>query len=237
VHVRQGQRCAWDDGVGAATAAQLNEKREARTRASRDWLKHYWERRKTRRTTMLRTLSLALLTACALSVHSVEAEELAKTDSVPVEAQPSAISAAQSAPGKDLYMVCAFYAKPGTCETVYQQAMKDTSITAEAVRAEYTGYARYLNGAGSLTDADRQYLKDNDITVPPDLTAVNQAGLHNVINDPSLIPHVKRVAVNNFVSRAVEAELYCGFNNCKSAALETATTEDRGASAGPNSSS
>ena len=134
-------------------------------------------------------------------------------------------------------MVCAFYPKPGTCETVYQRAMKDASIAAEAVRAEYTGYARYLDGTGSLTDADRQYLKDNEVTLPPDLSAVNQAGLHHVINDPSLTADVKRVDVNNFLSRAVEAELYCGFNDCKSADVETATTGDRGGAASPNSSS
>lgn len=134
-------------------------------------------------------------------------------------------------------MVCAFYPKPGTCETVYQRAMKDTSITAQAVRAEYTGYARYLNGTGSLTDTDRQYLKDNGIMVPTDLSIVNQVGLHRVINDPSLTPDLRRAAVNNFLSRAVEAELYCGFNDCKAADVETATTGGRSAAANQNRSS
>ena len=186
---------------------------------------------------MLRTLSLAVLTACAMSVQSLEAEELAKTNSVPAAVQHSSISTASSAPGQDLYMVCAFYPKPGTCETVYQRAMKDTSITAQAVRAEYTAYARYLNGTGSLTDADRQYLKDNGILVPTDLSAVNQTGLHYVINDPSLTPDLKRGAVNNFLSRAVQAELYCGFNDCKAADVETATTDGRDAAAVQNRSS
>lgn len=118
-------------------------------------------------------------------------------------------------------MVCAFYPKPGTCESVYQQAMKDTSISAQAVRAEYTGYARYLNGTGSLTDADRRYLKDNAVMVPADLSAANQSGLHNVINDPSLNPDARRAAVNNFLSRAVEAELFCSLNDCNSAGIGT----------------
>jgi len=186
---------------------------------------------------MFRTLSLAALIACAMSVQSLEAEELAKVNHLPAAIQPSSTSTGPSTPGQDLYMMCAFYPKPGTCETVYQRAMKDTSITAEAVRAEYTGYARYLNGAGSLTDADRQYLKDNGITVPTDLSAVNQAGLHRVINDPSLNPDLKREAVNNFLSRAVQAELYCGFNDCKSADVETATTSGRDAGASQNRSS
>ena len=34
-------------------------------------------------------------------------------------------------------MVCAFYPKPGACEEVYRQAMRDNSISAEAVGAEY----------------------------------------------------------------------------------------------------
>jgi hypothetical protein len=113
--------------------------------------------------------------------------------------------------------------------------MKDKGITAQAVRAEYTSYARYLSGTGSLTDADRQYLKDNGIMVPTDLSAVNQAGLHRVINDRSLTPDLKRGAVNNFLSRAVQAELYCGFNDCKAANVEAATTSSRDAAASQNS--
>ncbi len=112
-------------------------------------------------------------------------------------------------------MLCTFYPKRGTCEPVYQRALKDNSITAEAVRAEYTGYARYLNGSSPLTDEDRQYLKETGILVPSDLSVVNQAGLHNVINDPALTADARRAAVNNFLSRAVEADLYCGFNNCQ----------------------
>ena len=185
---------------------------------------------------MLRTLSFAALTVCAMSVQSLEAEESAKANPLPTAIQPSSISAAPSAPGQDLYMVCAFYPKPGTCESVYQRAMKDTNITAQAVRAEYTGYARYLSGTRSLTDADRQYLKDNGIMVPTALSAVNQAGLHRVINDPSLTPDLKRGAVNNFLSRAVEAELYCGFNDCKSADVETAKTGFGGAASQNRSS-
>jgi len=118
--------------------------------------------------------------------------------------------------------VCAFYPNPGTCKPVYQRAMKDTSISAQAVRAEYLGYARYVNGTGSLTDADRQYLRNNKILMPPSLNAANQAGLHNVINDTGLNPDARRAAVNNFLSRAVEAELYCSFNDCKSAGAGTA---------------
>ena len=92
--------------------------------------------------------------------------------------------------------------------------MHDNSISAEAVRDEYSGYARYLNGAAPLTEADRQFLRDNGIRVPEDLNPANQTGLHNVINDASLSVDAKRTAVNNFLSRAVEAEIYCGLNGC-----------------------
>ncbi len=93
--------------------------------------------------------------------------------------------------------------------------MKDTDISAQAVRAEYTGYVRYLGGSETLTERDRAYLKENQITVPNYLSAANQAGLHNVINDTSLKADAKRAAVNNFLSRAVQAELYCHVNNCE----------------------
>lgn len=151
--------------------------------------------------------------AAALPLASATGEELAKADPAPViTAQASQPSAAASP--QNLYMVCAFYPKPGTCEDVYRRAMRDNSISAQAVRAEYAGYARYLNGAATLSEADRQFLKDSGIRVPQDLSPTNQGGLHNVINDPSLSDDAKRAAVNNFLSRAVEAEIYCGLNGC-----------------------
>jgi hypothetical protein len=139
-----------------------------------------------------------------------------------VDASLPAAKVNESRGGEDLYLLCGFYPKPGACEKVYQRALKDTSIAAQAVRAEYLGYARYLTGRGSLTDADRQYLKDNGIWLPADLTGANQAGLHNVINDLSLDPASRRIAVNNFLSRAVQAELYCRFNSCEEGAKEPA---------------
>ena len=154
------------------------------------------------------------LLATALPLASATGEELAKADPTPVITVQASPPSATASP-QDLYMVCAFYPKPGTCEGVYRQAMRDNSISAQAVRAEYTGYARYLNGAETLSEADRQFLKDSGIRVPQDLSPANQAGLHNVINDPSLSGDARSAAVNNFLSRAVEAELYCGFNNCE----------------------
>ncbi|HEY2010871.1 MAG TPA: hypothetical protein VGH23_17920 [Rhizomicrobium sp.] len=138
---------------------------------------------------------------------------MAKADRAPVFTAQATQTGTAASP-QDLYMVCAFYPKPGTCEDVYRRAMRDKSVSAEAVRAEYTGYARYLSGAATLSEADRQFLKDNGIRVPQDLSPANQAGLHNVINDASLSDDAKRAAVNNFLSRAVEAEIYCGLNGC-----------------------
>jgi hypothetical protein len=164
---------------------------------------------------MLRNLCLATLAACVVSAGGLHAGELPTAKAPSANTVTAGPSAAQTQPAADLYMLCAFYPKPGTCEAVYQKALKDNSITAEAVRAEYTGYARYLNGSSPLTDADRQYLRETGILVPNDLSPANQAGLHNVINDPALTADARRAAVNNFLSRAVEAELYCGFNNCQ----------------------
>jgi len=163
---------------------------------------------------MLRVHSCILgALAAVLPVAPAVAVELAKADPAPaIIAQAAPTKAAASV--QDLYMVCAFYPKPGTCDEVYRQAMRDNSISAQAVRAEYIGYARYLGGAAALTETDRQFLKDNGIRVPEDLSPANQAGLHNVINDASLNADNKRAAINNFLSRAVEAELYCGFNSC-----------------------
>jgi hypothetical protein len=172
---------------------------------------------------MLRTICFAAL-AAAMPLQGAPAEELAKANLTQAIAKPaSSTSAGENNSSRDLYLLCAFYPKPGTCERIYGQAMKDTSIWADAVRAEYTGYVRYLGGTANLTDADRQYLKENSIMIPNDLSAANQAGLHNVINDVTLVADAKRAAVNNFVSRAVEAELYCGFNSCGDTGGEMAT--------------
>lgn len=125
----------------------------------------------------------------------------------------------------DLYSLCALYPKPGTCEEVYRRAMDEDTISARAVKAEYEGYVRYLGGEAGLTDADRRYLSQNGIRVPADLGLANQAGLHKVINDPALDPETRVQAANNFLARAVQAELYCSFNRCDGtqAASGTAT--------------
>lgn len=153
-------------------------------------------------------ISSLVLASCA------QAAELSNVNPLPKLVE-TATNPSTNASAQDLYIVCAFYPKPGTCESVYRKAMNDSSINAEAVKAEYMGYAKYLSGNGSLSDADRQYIKDNAIPVPNNLTAINQTGLHNVISDPALTANEKRAAVNNFLSRAIEAELYCGLNSCE----------------------
>ena len=164
-------------------------------------------------------LGAALLAGLAMAAVATSAQLSMAAGSLAIAApSPVTSSVGQNQPAEELYMLCAFYPKPGTCEPVYQQALKDNSISAKSVRAEYTGYARYLNGSSPLTDADRQYLKEAEILMPNDLSAANQAGLHNVINDPALTADARRAAVNNCLGRAVEAELYCEFNNCQEGA-------------------
>jgi hypothetical protein len=171
---------------------------------------------------MLRNLFLTVCAIAPATFPCAQAEEMAKADPVPVMAQSLESPPRAQSPNR-LYMLCTFYPKPGTCEAAYRHAMHDNAIAAQAVRAEYAGYARYLNGSASLTDADRQYLKDENIPMPSGLDAANLAGLHNVINDAALTGNAKRAAINNFLGRAVEAQLYCGFNDCKGPATSHAT--------------
>lgn len=158
-------------------------------------------------------LGAALLAGLAMVTSAMPART-ADADQLPPISKTS-MSSSTNKSALDLYLLCSFYPKPGTCESVYRKAMNDSSIAAEAVRAEYMGYARYLNGTGKLTDADREYLKSIGITVPKDLNSANQIGLHNVINDSKIAPENKRTSINNFLSRAVQAELYCAFNSCE----------------------
>ncbi len=119
----------------------------------------------------------------------------------------------------DRYVFCSFRPQAPSCGPVYRQALQDQSPAAAAVKAAYDGYGRYVvNAKGALTADDRQFLAASAIRLP-DLTPQDQAGLHAVINDPALSKdaEAKRVAVNNFLSRAVQAELYCGFNSCNEA--------------------
>jgi hypothetical protein len=153
--------------------------------------------------------SIALAAGLIAEAH---AADLAKADPAPALTTASTSSQGESKSFQDFYLLCAFYPKPGICEDVYRHAMTDKDIKAQAVRAEYEGYARYLGNGQSLTDADRQYLRENQIRFPNDLSPADQGGLHNVINDPTLAKDAdaRRGAVNNFLSRAVEAQLYCG---------------------------
>ena len=156
-----------------------------------------------------RNLLLAVMVLAGLA--SLAMVTPARSDDVP--ASPNLIGNPAAA-AQDLYLLCAFYPKPGTCEEVYRRAMRDGGIGAEAVRAEYEGYVRYLGGNTSLTDTDREYLRQNGIRVPDDLAPADQAGLHNVINDPALDAGARALAVNNFLGRAIQAGLYCSFNSC-----------------------
>jgi hypothetical protein len=117
----------------------------------------------------------------------------------------------------DLYTMCAFYPQGAPCAALYQRALKESAPPASAVRQAFEGYARYLTGSGGgLSDADKAWLTANGILIPVDLNSANQGGLHNVINDPALLakPEERLRAVNNFIGRARQAELYCHFNGC-----------------------
>jgi hypothetical protein len=130
----------------------------------------------------------------------------------------------------DRYTLCAFRPQAPSCEAVYQQALHDQSPVASSVKAAFEGYGRYVRNAnGALTDNDRQYLAANGIRLP-DLTSEDQAGLHAVLNDPALQKDAdaRRIAVNNFLGHAVQAELYCGFNSCKD--IERMATAEASAS-------
>jgi hypothetical protein len=114
------------------------------------------------------------------------------------------------------YVLCTLHPQSPLCASVYREALTQTGPIAGAVKNAYAGYAKYVEAGGAgLTDQDRQYLADNGMRVPADLAAADQAGLHNVIHDPALkTDRARKAAINNFLSRAVQAELYCSFNAC-----------------------
>ncbi len=128
---------------------------------------------------------------------------------------PAGLAMAQS-PAPDPYVPCTFYPQAPACEAVYRQALKDASPAAQSVKDAYEKYGRYVKTAASgLTQDDRKFLQDNQIELPLDLNAQDLGGLHNVINDPGLKDRdTKMIAVQNFLSRAVQAELYCGLSGC-----------------------
>ena len=87
----------------------------------------------------------------------------------------------------DRYVLCTFRPQANVCGDVYKQALTDSSPGADAVKAAFDGYGRYVrNASGGLTDDDKRYLSENGIRLPPDLTPEDQAGLHTVLNDPAL---------------------------------------------------
>jgi hypothetical protein len=134
---------------------------------------------------------------------------------------PSSRALAQGTVTTDPYTLCSFYPQGAPCEAVYQQALKNDSLpAARSVRDAFNFYARYLKTPGALTDQDRAWLQSSGIRLPADLTEANLGGLHNVINDPALANDgaARSNAVNNFISRAVEAEIFCGLNKCGNAA-------------------
>jgi hypothetical protein len=128
---------------------------------------------------------------------------------------------AQAALTPDDYTRCVFYPLAPACESISQQSLKDTNPYAVAVKNAFEGYGRYMRPPTSgLTDQDRQYLKANNVDVPADLTAADQGGLHNVINDPALQQDAptRLAAVAGFINRATQVELYCALNDCQASA-------------------
>ena len=131
-------------------------------------------------------------------------------------AAASSAMAENAAP--DRYVRCSFYPQGKGCDQTYQLALRDPSPGAASVPDAFEHYARYLKPASEgLTEDDKLYLKQNEIRVPSDLEAADLAGLHNVIHDPILVGNeaAKRTAVNAFIARAVQAELYCGISECR----------------------
>ncbi|HVZ27287.1 MAG TPA: hypothetical protein VG798_01400 [Rhizomicrobium sp.] len=113
------------------------------------------------------------------------------------------------------YVQCNFRPQIAACRKLRDGA--ENSPAAEAVKAAYDGYGRYLLApSAALTEADRHYLDQNGIRMPEGLSPADLSGLHHVINDPVTAADetARRIAVNNFLTRAVSAELYCSFNSC-----------------------
>lgn len=137
----------------------------------------------------------------------------------------SVTAAAQSANlsstiSPDPYTLCAFHPQSAPCEQLNRQIEKETAPQAQAVRQAWLGYARYLkNPAAALTGQDHIWLQENGISPPVDLSDDDLSGLHYVLADMALKDTAdRRNAVNNFISRAREAEIFCGFNTCGPAA-------------------
>lgn len=127
-------------------------------------------------------------------------------------------AAAQGTRPTDPYVLCSFYPAPGVCEEVYRRAATDkTSPVAESVRAEYQSYVRYLGTAArALSQEDVAWLTTNAVTLPDTLTPEQVGGLHALLADPDLQKDARQkyLAVNGYLRRAVQAHLYCVFNEC-----------------------
>jgi hypothetical protein len=127
-------------------------------------------------------------------------------------------SRAQGADIQALYTKCAFYPQAEVCDQAYKIALADKdNPAAAAVKAEYEGYGHYLKSNGTaLTPQDEVYLRAHAIRLPDHLSEAQRSGLHNVIQDPALQQDLsaKNSAITNFIGRAVQANLYCVFNDC-----------------------
>ena len=78
-------------------------------------------------------------------------------------------------------------------------------------------------GADSLTNSDLQYLSDNRIRIPNDLSKVQTGGLHRVINEQRTSRDAATLEkqVNYYLNLAVEQTIHCAINpsgeNCDKA--------------------
>ena len=133
---------------------------------------------------------------------------LASAHAAPAATGPAAVS-----PAQQLNYRCLLAPEPQLCAKVYQKASHDSAPASWSLREAYKRYARYLVGNDALTDADKQYLKANQLDLPNDLTPLQTSGLHNAINDPSLATD-RKSDVTNYLLRAEQANIYCGLQPC-----------------------
>src|SRR5689334_13260567 len=83
---------------------------------------------------------------------------------------PMVLAAPSQESDEDRYILCTFRPQASPCEAIYKHALHDNSPSADAVKAAFESYGRYIrNSADALTDDDRQYLAANGISMP-DLT-------------------------------------------------------------------
>lgn len=124
-------------------------------------------------------------------------------------------------PGRTITGFLAAIATLAVCASVAPDAVRAQDVDSPLTQQQFDDYEQ--GAAVGLGDSDLQYLADNQIRIPNELSPAQLGGLHRVVSDPKTQkdPATRKMQVDYYLNLAVKQTIQCAINprgaNCDKA--------------------